>query len=178
MKTGLDQDFFDLFGLPHSFDVDMALVNERYRALQRELHPDRYASAPDQARRLAVQMTARVNEALQTLKDPLRRARYMLALAGMDTDDDTDTRVDPGFLMEQMELREALAEARGATDASAKLATLSTQVNDAVAQRIATIRDSFGAAEPHLDTIRAAVRELQFLRKLQHELEAAEDDLY
>lgn len=178
MKTGLDQNFFELFGLPQSFDVDMAQLNEHYRALQRELHPDRFASAADQERRLAVQITARVNEALQTLKDPLRRARYLLALAGIDTDEDTDTRVDPGFLTEQMELREALAEARGATDTPARLAALSMQVGAAVAQRFATVRNGFAAAEPRLDAVRAAVRELQFLRKLQREIEAAEDDLF
>ena len=106
----LTQNHFELFGLPVAFDVDAQQLAERYRELQRILHPDRYANASDRERRLSIQHAAQVNEAFQTLKSSLRRARYLLQLKGVEFDDEKETHLDPAFLMEQMELREALAD--------------------------------------------------------------------
>jgi len=78
---------FELFGLPVAFEVDMTRLAETYRELQRALHPDRFANASDRERRLSVQQAARVNEAYQILRSPLRRARYLLELRGVEFDE-------------------------------------------------------------------------------------------
>ena len=113
------KNYFDLFGLPVGFRVDGAALAERYRDLQKVVHPDRYANAPEAEQRLALQQATRVNEAFETLRDPLQRARYLLQLNGMDPDQETATTRDTEFLMQQMELRESLAEVRGQADPQA-----------------------------------------------------------
>ena len=122
------QNHFELFGLPLSFEVDQQQLAERYRSLQRTVHPDRFANASDQERRLSVQRAAQINEALQTLKSPIQRARYMLELRGVEFDEQRDTAIDPLFLMEQMELREALAEIPNSADALGKLGRLQDDI--------------------------------------------------
>ena len=119
----LKQNYFELFGLEPGFEVDLSAIAESYRELQRAVHPDRFASASDQERLLSVQQAAHVNEAYQTLKSPLLRARYLLELQGIALND-TDTTMDPMFLMEQMELRESLAGVAGQSDPFAALMTL------------------------------------------------------
>ena len=108
---------FELFGLPQSFDVDLELLDTRYRGLQQAAHPDRFANASDQERRISMQHATQINEGYRTLKDPLLRGRYLLELDGHRFDDEHHTTRDAVFLMEQMELREALANVRGADDA-------------------------------------------------------------
>jgi molecular chaperone HscB len=101
---------FELFGLPVGFALDRELLAERFRALQDAVHPDRFARASDQERRLSMQASTRVNEGFQVLKDPLQRALYLL---GLHPDPSAEAvPQDPGFLMEQMELRETLADAQ------------------------------------------------------------------
>ena len=107
----LNQNHFELFGLPARFAVDAAALEARYRELQREVHPDRFVAAPDAERRMSMQLATRVNEAYQTLKSPLRRAVYMLQLRGVDPELETNTAMPPEFLMEQISWRERI-EAR------------------------------------------------------------------
>ena len=107
----LNQTHFELFGLPQHFNVDAAALDARYRELQREVHPDRFATASDTEKRLSMQMAVRVNEAYQTLKSPLRRARYLVELMGADIGAETNTAMPADFLAEQMEWREGLEEA-------------------------------------------------------------------
>ena len=104
----LNQNHFELFGLPPRFDVDTAALDTRYRELQREVHPDRFATAPDAERRMSMQLATRVNEAYQTLKSPLRRAVYILQLRGVDPEFETNTAMPPEFLMEQLSWRERI----------------------------------------------------------------------
>ena len=175
MPVDLGKNYFELFGLPVVFDIDGADLAARYHDLQRRFHPDRYASAPDQERRLSLQMTALINEAYQTLKDPLARGRYILSLQGISTDEETDTAMDPVFLLEQMELRENLAGARAAHDRPSRLAKLAQDV----ARRQTAGADELGCRlNENSDTARARarslVREMQFLRKVQHEIEDLE----
>lgn len=180
MQTGprefeLGRSYFELFGLPLTFDIDSADLSARYRDLQRRFHPDKYASAPDQDRRLSLQMTAFINEAYQTLNDPLARGRYILGLQGVGTDEETDTVMDPGFLMQQMELREHLEDARRAPDAAPRLAQLAQDT----ARRLATSAEELGRCL-HENSIasrlraRSMVREMQFLRKVLQEIEESE----
>ena len=106
-----NQDFFTLFQLPRRFALDRAALDAAYRRIQGEVHPDRFAASPEAERRLALQWATRANEAHQTLRQPLARARYLLALAGVDTAEDTNTAMPAEFLMLQMEWREALEDA-------------------------------------------------------------------
>ncbi len=84
MTVNLNQNHFELFGLPARFGIDAAALEARYHELQREVHPDRFAAAPEAERRVSMQLATRVNEAYQTLKSPLRRAVYILQLRGVD----------------------------------------------------------------------------------------------
>jgi molecular chaperone HscB len=104
----LNHNHFELFGLPARFDVDLARLDSRYHELQREVHPDRFAAAPDAERRVSMQLATRVNEAYQTLKSPLERAVYILRLRGVDPKLETNTAMPAGFLMEQMEWHERI----------------------------------------------------------------------
>jgi len=104
----LSQNHFELFGLPARFGVDTAALETRYHELQREVHPDRFAAAPDAERRVSMQLATRVNEAYQTLKSPLRRAVYMLQLRGVDPELETNTAMPSKFLMEQLSWRERI----------------------------------------------------------------------
>jgi len=175
MQADLGKNYFELFGLPATFDIDSADLALRYRDLQRQFHPDRFASATDPERRLSVQLTAQINSALQTLKDPVARARYLLGLQGVDTGEDTDTAMDRAFLMEQMELREALAEARAAADRNTRLEVLRQHVEDGLEARSATLRLRFAEnSESARRQARNLVREMQFLQKLAHEVEELE----
>lgn len=175
MQVGLEKNYFELFGLPLRFDLDRADLDLRYRDLQRHFHPDRYASAPDQQRRLALQMTAHINEAFQVLKDPLTRGRYILGLQGVSTDEETDTVMDPAFLLEQMELRESMEAARAAQDRPLRLSTLLRDVE----QRLTLGTEELGRrlsenTPTSLARARSLVREMQFLRKVRREIEDLE----
>jgi len=175
MQADLGKNYFDLFGLPTSFDLDVADLAVRYRELQRRFHPDRFASASVSERRLSVQLTAQVNAAFQTLKDPVARARYLLGLQGVDTGEDTDTVMDTTFLMEQMELRESLADAREAADRHARLEILRQQVDKELEARSDLLRARLAEnSETARLQARNLVREMQFLQKLGHEIEELE----
>ena len=104
----LNQTHFELFGLPPRFSVEPLALEARFHELQREVHPDRFAAAPDAERRVSMQLATRVNEAYQTLKSPLKRAVYILQLRGVDPEFETNTAMPPEFLMEQMGWRERI----------------------------------------------------------------------
>jgi molecular chaperone HscB len=108
MSVNLNQNHFELFGLAARFAVDAAALEARYHELQREVHPDRFAAAPDAERRVSMQLATRVNEAYQTLKSPLRRAVYILQLRGVDPELETNTAMPSEFLMEQISWRERI----------------------------------------------------------------------
>ena len=107
-------DHFALFDLPRDFRVDSKALEARYLALQVETHPDRFATAADAERRRALQWATHINEAYQTLKKPLSRARYLLGLLGGESDFARDTSLPMDFLVAQMDLRESVAEAASA----------------------------------------------------------------
>ena len=106
----LTDNHFQIFDLAVSFEINQEELARRYRAMQTAIHPDKFANAPDQERRLATQKAAQANEAFQTLKEPLARARYLLKLQGIDLNAETSVAMDTTFLMTQMELRETLEE--------------------------------------------------------------------
>jgi molecular chaperone HscB len=110
----LSDDDFTLFGLPQRHALDRAELDTRRRDLQAQVHPDRFASEGGAAQRLAMQWAVRVNEAYQRLKDPLSRGAYLCELRGVPIGAETNTAMPGSFLMQQMEWREALEDARGA----------------------------------------------------------------
>jgi molecular chaperone HscB len=165
------QSHFDLFGLPPTFAVDEVRLERAYREIQSRVHPDRYARAGDAERRASLQWTTRVNEAYRTLKDPVQRASHLLAMHGVDVAFETNTAMPADFLVEQMELREALEEAAGAKDLAA-LEALQKRIDidkrsleQQLVERIDGKKDYAGAA--------GLVRELKFLEKMEAEIDAA-----
>ena len=107
----LQDDDFALFGLKQGFAQDRASVDARWKELQREAHPDKFASHGPAAQRVAMQWSVRINEAYERLKDPLKRAAYLCELAGFPIQAHSNTAMPPQFLMQQMEWREALDDA-------------------------------------------------------------------
>jgi molecular chaperone HscB len=160
---------FELFGLPVRFAIDAAMLERRYRELQRDVHPDRAAGGDDAARRVAMQASARVNEAYRTLRDPVERARYLLELAGVDALAETDTALPIAFLEAQLERREAAADASSAGDVAA-LDALVAAIRGEAKAREAALAGSLDARD--LDGARVLVRELKFLHKVAADIEA------
>jgi molecular chaperone HscB len=166
---------FELFGLPVRYRIDADSLEHGYRALQRDVHPDRFAGGGDDARhRVALQASARVNEAYVTLKSPVDRGRYLLALAGIDALDETDTALPLDFLEAQLERREAADEALAAGDMRALDALLAGIRAEAADQesRLAAQLDANDLA-----TARGTVRELTFLHKVAGDVAAMADAL-
>src|SRR5438105_1092076 len=115
----LASDDFELFGVPRRFEQDRAALDARWRALQAEVHPDRFATQGAAAQRVAMQWAVRVNEAYERLKDPLRRAAYLCGLHGAPIDAEDNTAMPPAFLLQQLEWREALDEATDTAEVEA-----------------------------------------------------------
>lgn len=177
MSVDLKQNYYTLFGLPVSYAVDRAMLDQRYRELQRLMHPDRFASAPDQERRLAMQQAAQINEGYRVLKDDLARARYMLELRGHRFDDERNTHQDTEFLMEQIELREALGDVREAADPVAALVSILDQVDARLTALSTELDVLLSADEAVSEPALMAVQRMQFFRKLAHEAQELEADL-
>ncbi|OGI45537.1 MAG: Fe-S protein assembly co-chaperone HscB [Candidatus Muproteobacteria bacterium RBG_16_65_34] len=175
MQADLRKNYFELFGLAAAFDIDPADLAARYRDLARRLHPDKFAARPDPERRLSLQLTARLNEAFQVLKDPIRRGRYLLSLRGVDLGEETDTAMDPAFLMEQMELREALAQARGCADPRTRLAELANDIQRRLAAKLHTLAAQL--QQDRSSEARATLREMQFLERSRREIDNLEEEL-
>jgi molecular chaperone HscB len=170
MAADLSTTHFELFGLPQSFDVDTAQLDSRYRELQRTVHPDRFANASGQERRISMQHATQINAGYQTLKDPLLRGRYLLELDGYRFDDEQCTNSDVEFLMEQMELRESLGEVRAADDAFAVLGEIIDRIAGDIEGLVAVLQGQFAAAAPDgSDSIADTLTKMQFFRKLQEE---------
>lgn len=164
---------FQLFGLAQSYQIDTAQLEQQYRALQALVHPDKSAHLPDTEQRVAMQRATVVNEAYQILRSPLRRARYLLSLHGVDIQEENNTVMPLEFLMAQMEWREAVAEAQQARDAAAlaqleaRLQRETHELEAQLAAKIDTEKDYAAAA--------GAVRELRFMERLAEEIHAAYD---
>lgn len=173
--SGFDsrQNYFQLFGLAQSYQTNIAVLEQDYRALQTRIHPDKFTHLSDTEQRIAMQHATWVNEAYQTLRNPLRRARYLLTLQGIDTQEETNTAMPLDFLIAQMEWREAVVAAQQQRDVAA-LEKLEVDMRDATLEfeaQLATKLDSekdFGAAA-------ALVRKLRFMEKLAEEIHSAYD---
>lgn len=172
MGLNLQSNDFQLFGLPETFVQDARAVDARWKELQREAHPDRFAAQGPAAQRIAMQWSVRINEAYKRLKDPLRRAAYLCELRGAAVDAENNTAMPPEFLMEQMQWREELEEARNGED----LDRLEKELHGAR-------REVLGEVERLLDRDndpRAAaqqVRALMFIERFGHDVQARFEQL-
>jgi len=164
------QNHFDLFQLPARFDLDMGALDAAYRDVQGRVHPDRFVNAGNAEKRVAMQWATRANEAYQTLKNPQKRAQYLCELNGVDLQTDSNTAMPMAFLMQQMEWREALGEARAAKDAVA-LDALDAQVRCERKERLGRIGKQCDAGE--YEAAAQGVRALMFLDKLGDEVHDA-----
>jgi len=178
MAVKLSTTHFDRFGLPQAFAVDLELLDRNYRELQRSVHPDRFVNASDQQRRLSMQQATLINEGYQVLKDPLQRGRYLLQLDGREFDDERNTTSDTAFLMEQMELREALADVRGSEDSFQALGQIMDRIAADIDRLVGELQDQFSKADADsLDGAADSLTKMQFFRRLQEEAGEIEADL-
>ena len=172
--------FFQLFDVPVSFEVDIDLVQQRYMDLQKAVHPDKFVNASAQEKRISMQQTSRINEAINTLKQPVDRALYLLKLKGIDINFENETTMDASFLMEQMEMREALSEVREKEDPLAELDRVGAETK----VKTKNMMNDFSSCyeEDRLDEARELIRKMQFMQKAKKEIDditaAIEDELY
>jgi molecular chaperone HscB len=166
---------FELFGLPPLFAIDIVRLDQAYRHLQAEVHPDRFAAATDSERHQSLQWATHANEAYRTLKNPLTRARYLLQLHGVDTQEESNTAMPADFLMRQMEWREAIEDAVVVADVEALealdrgLRSEARSLREELSLALDEQNDYAGASE--------IVRKLRFLDKVQAEIDQAIDAL-
>ncbi|NKF52411.1 co-chaperone HscB [Shewanella sp. WXL01] len=171
--------YFELFHFTPAFDIDTTALAERYRELQRAVHPDKFAHESEQQKLLSVQRTAQINDGYQTLKTPLRRAEHMLSLRGIDLSHETTTVKDTSFLMQQMEWREALEDINHSDDPQ----DLIDDLYDSFAQFEKSLFSQLSSLlenNNEQDNLSAAdqIRKLKFMAKLQDELSRIEDQLH
>lgn len=171
MTIDFTKNHFDLFHLPISFALDSTALDAAYRDVQREVHPDRFTTAPDAEKRLAAQWATRANEAYQTLKSPLNRGRYFLKIHGIDTEEESNTAMPVEFLMQQMEWREAVVAARALRD-EAKLEGLATQKNTDEKALFTQLSGELNQPSSFAEA-RLTVRKLRFIEKLGEEIDDA-----
>ena len=168
-------DFFSLFKLPRRFVIDLAALESAYLDVQAKVHPDRFAHLSDNERRVSMQWASHANEAYRTLKAPVARARYLLALAGHDPEIETNTAMPADFLVRQMELRGAEEEAREGGDIEALDALLGEIRGQALAleEALAAAHDEAG----DMAAVALHLRQLMFLERLREEIRRALETL-
>lgn len=169
----LKQNYFELFKLPVSYDVDIASLTEKYRDMQVAAHPDRVAAESEEVKMRAVQFSSFINEAYDSLKDPLKRLAYILSLNGLDVEKVSQSDLGMDLLMEQMQLRESLEELPKDESAIEDLESIKKDVQEKQKQRLDDISASLG--EQDFESAKKLYHEMQFLYKLLAEIEAGEE---
>ncbi len=184
-KASMSKNYFQLLGLDSQFDIDKKLLLQNYRQLQSELHPDKYAHASDMEKRLSVQQSSMVNDAYQTLKDPLRRAIYLLQLHGVHIGDN-ESSMDSAFLMQQMSYREKLDTLRQQSDTALKEQSIETFIEEITQQiqllikQISELFTQIAKSDENdaaLQQIKDLIMKMQFFRRLQQQAEEIADNL-
>lgn len=168
----LQSNDFELFGVPVQFAQDRLVLDARWKELQREAHPDRFAAQGASAQRVAMQWSVRINEAYQRLKQPLKRASYLCELGGAPINAETNTAMPPAFLVQQMEWREALDDAKTIEE-----------LDEIAAMSEKSMQEQLGEIEHLLDVDRnfpaaaQQVRGLMFTERFASEVNARMDQL-
>ncbi|RKZ96376.1 MAG: Fe-S protein assembly co-chaperone HscB [Gammaproteobacteria bacterium] len=183
IKNKHPDNYFSLLGLPVSFVIDKNKLTSNYHDIQKSIHPDNFANATALERRLSVQKAAQINDALQTLKNPLQRSIYLLSLYDIELGENNNS-VDPAFLMEQMELRENLSQVSDKADPLAELDIILDDVKSRIKQINSDLETLFQQLllneqkdDELLKKASAQVLKMQFLNRLQEECLNKEDDL-
>ncbi|MCH8618398.1 Fe-S protein assembly co-chaperone HscB [Undibacterium sp. TS12] len=166
------QNHFELFQLPQRFAIDMGRLDRAYREVQNKVHPDKFVQASEAEKRVAMQWATRANEAYQTLKKPLQRARYLCELQGVDLQTESNTSMPGTFLMQQMEWREAFDEARQKNDAAGML-RLERELNSELRTQLQAVGEALdlGDYQQAAQQIRACL----FLEKFITDIAALEE---
>lgn len=172
-------DPFELLGVAPRFGVDMALIEQRYRDLAKALHPDRYVGAPAAERRLALGRAIDVNEAMRVLRDPVRRAEALLLRAGVALGETSEPKPPDELLMEMMDAREQLADARRATSGQrvAELADGMRRRQGEVLDRIGRGLDDLPGNAQGITDVLPALGELRYIRRFLDEVSAVQEEL-
>ena len=157
----LQSDDFELFGLERRFAQDRAALDARWKELQREAHPDKFAAQGAAAQRIAMQWSVRINEAYQRLKDPLKRAGYLCELQGVPVNAENNTAMPGAFLMQQMQWREELDEATTVDD----LQRIHLEVQQAWQEVLQNLQQLIDVRQAYPDAV-AQVRALMFIERL------------
>jgi len=171
----LSQNYFELFGLNPVFDIDSKRLHAAQQQLQANFHPDRYVSSSDREKRISVQMASHVNQAYETLRDPVKRSRYLLEITGVAMPDDSATTSDTTFLMEQIELREEIDACRDCEDALDRCERIAVKLK----QRLDELAQDF-VAEFDARNFAAALensRKMQFIQRIQQQLSELQFEL-
>jgi molecular chaperone HscB len=170
--TNLQSTDFELFGLPERFEQDRAAIDARWKDLQREAHPDKFAAHGAAAQRVAMQWSVRINEAYRRLKDPLSRAAYLCELRGAPIQAESNTQMPAVFLVEQLQWREALEEADGEEaldELSGRIAASRSQALERIRQLLDEQGDPAAAAQQ--------VRALMFVERFAHDVDQRYEQL-
>ncbi len=175
MNIDLTRNYFELFGLSESFEVDQEELASKYRAFQSALHPDRFVGKNAQEQRISVQHTAFVNEAYGVLKSDLKRAHYLLELQDMEFDADTETSRDATFLIQQMELHERVAALDQAADPVAAVDELACEFRQQQQELISRFSTEY--AQGSLDAAKDLALKLQFYERLTNQLREKQEKL-
>jgi molecular chaperone HscB len=180
-------DHFKVFGLPCKFDIDVIDLEQRYKEMTKILHPDRYAKADPRARRASLERSVQLNQAWRTLSSPVNRAEYLLSLAGIDVGENPGSRsgesssnratqpMDTSLLIEVMELRETMAEARAKGD-KAKLGQLAAGVQSLHDNEMSQVASSFAENPPNYPAIAARMVAARYYRRFLEEARGQHDD--
>ena len=163
---------FELFGIPKQFSQDRTQIDVRWKELQREAHPDRFAAQGPAAQRIAMQWSVRINEAYQRLKDPLKRASYLCELHGAPINAENNTTMPVDFLMQQMQWREALDDAENIDD----LDKIMLESSSCEVEQLLEIEQALDGRRDFPAAARQ-VRNLMFIKRFASEVVARIDQL-
>lgn len=167
-KELLNSNFFELFDLPVTYDVNLNKVQQQYMELQKKVHPDKFTNASDQEKRLSMQRASWINEAQTTLQDPVLRATYLLKLKGLDVNLENETTMDSAFLMQQLEMRERLETVKNEDDPIAVLNVMAKEINVSNSEMMQSFAECY--EQNQIDEAREWIRKLQFMKKAKKEI--------
>jgi len=170
--------YFQLFGLEDQFDLDTTKLAEVYQSLQKTVHPDRFAHASSQEQLLAVQKSSMINDAYQTLKNPLSRAAYTLKERGTEMPSEQASFGDTSFLMQQMELREMLADIKDSSDIESAIFNAAQTLDEEYQQLFNVMQSQLNENTSETNLLACdTLRKLKFYQKLHIELDRLEETL-
>lgn len=167
------QTYFELLDLPVCFEIDLKKLNLHHKALQSEMHPDRFVGRSEHEQRLSVQYAAFLNEALDTLKSPLKRAHYLLKLKGREVNVEHYTIRDAHYLMQQMQWRERLESLGEERQPLVVIEKLQMEIEKLIDEHCQQFKQAYKKND--LIIAEEVLHKMHFAYKLQHELMQAYD---